>query len=161
LENKDKKIFQDANMKGNRITTRYSTDISFEYPKIVQNIRNRIIDLLNLREEEDNKIYPPFKDGAVASCAFSGDTCYEHTDPVWHQGFNTMHCNIITQAPESGGNLILNGTLEQINERELICYLVSKCPHATTLVEGSKERLMWVFGFCIQDGKWDRLIEKY
>ena len=28
LQNKDKEIFKDANMKGNRITTRYSTDIN-------------------------------------------------------------------------------------------------------------------------------------
>jgi len=39
--------------------------------------------------------------------------------------------------------------------------LVSKLPHATTLIEGSKERLMWVFGFCIQDDKWNKLIEKH
>tara|TARA_R110000868_G_scaffold220511_1_gene471768 strand:- start:10 stop:573 length:564 start_codon:yes stop_codon:yes gene_type:complete len=161
LQNKDKEIFKDANMKGKRITTRYSTDINFENPKIAKDIRNKIINLLDLHEEENNKIYPPFKDGVVASCAFEGDTCFEHVDPVWHKGFNTLHCNIITQAPKSGGNLILNGVPEQLNERELICYLVSKFRHATTLVEGTKERLMWVFGFCIQDNKWDNLVEKF
>jgi hypothetical protein len=161
LQNKDKEIFKDANMEGKRITTRYSTDINFEYPKIVKDIRNKIIDLLDLREEEDNKIYPPFKDGVVASCAFAGDTCYEHIDPIWHNGFHTLHCNIITQAPKKGGNLILNGVLEQMNERELNCYLVSKLPHSTNLVSGSKERLMWVFGFCIQEDKWNKLVEKY
>jgi hypothetical protein len=161
LQNKGKDFFKDANMKGNRVTTRFSTNMNFKYPKIVKDIRNKIIDLLDLREEEDNKIYPAFKDRVVASCAFTGDTCYEHIDPIWHNGFHTMHCNIITQAPEKGGNLILNGVLEQMNERELNCYLVSKLPHSTDLVEGSKERLMWVFGFCIQDEKWNKLVEKY
>lgn len=161
LQNKDKKIFKDAEMGGKRITTRFSTDMNFEYPKIVKDIRNKIIDLLDLSKQEENKIYPPFKDGAVASCAFEGDTCFEHIDPVWHKGFHTMHCNIITQAPKKGGNLILNGVLEQMNERELNCYLVSKLSHGTDLVEGSKERLMWVFGFCIQEDKWNKLIEKY
>jgi len=161
LENKDKEIFKDANMNGKRITTRYSTDMNFEYPKIVKDIRNKIIDLLYLREEEDNKIYPPYKDGVVASCAFAGDICYEHIDYIWYDGFCTMHCNIITQAPEKGGNLILNGVLEQMSETELNCYLVSKLPHSTDLVEGPKERLMWVFGFCIQEDKWNKLVEKY
>jgi hypothetical protein len=161
LQNKDQKFFKDAEMGGKRITTRFSTDINFEYPKIVKDIRNKIIDLLDLREQEENKIYPPFKDGAVASCAFEGDTCFEHIDPVWHKGFHTMHCNIITQTPKKGGNLILNGVLEQMNERELNCYLVSRLSHGTDLVEGSKERLMWVFGFCIQEDKWNKLVEKY
>jgi len=161
LQNKNKEFFKDAEMGGKRITTRFSTDMNFEYPKIVKDIRNKIINLLDLHEQEENKIYPPFKDGAVASCAFESDTCFEHIDPVWHKGFHTMHCNIITQAPKNGGNLILNGVLEQMRERELNCYLVSKLPHGTDLVEGSKERLMWVFGFCIQEDKWNKLVEKY
>lgn len=161
LQNKDKEFFKDANMKGNRVTTRFSTNMDFKYPSIIKDLRNKIVDLLDLDKEENDKIYPPFKEGAVASCAFTGDTCYEHIDPIWYNGFHTMHCNIITQAPENGGNLVLNGVLEQMNERELICYLVSKLPHATTLIEGSKERLMWVFGFCIQDDKWNKLIEKH
>ena len=161
LKNKNKEFFKDANMKGKRITTRYSTNLNFEYPKIVKKIRNKIINLLNLHEEEVNKTYPPFKDGVVASCAFEGDTCFEHIDPIWFEGFNTLHCNIITQASEKGGDLILNGVLEKMNERELNCYLVSKLPHSTNLVEGSKERLMWVFGFCIKEDKWNKLVKQY
>lgn len=156
----NKKFFQNANMGGNRITTRYPTNKEFMYPKVVGEIRNRIVDVLNLYEEENNGIYPPFKNGAVASCAFPGDTCYEHIDPVWHDGFHTLHCNVITQAPDFGGNLILDGVVEPMNERELVCYLVSKLPHKTNLVEGSKERLMWVFGFCVKDKKWSTLVEK-
>jgi hypothetical protein len=155
LENKHKKFFKDAGMRGCRITTRYSTEMDFKYPEIVKDIRNRIVDLMGLHEEETAGIYPHFKDGVVASCAFSGDTCYEHIDPVWHDGFNTMHCNVITQSPESGGDLVLGGKYEPMNENELVCYLVSKTPHETTLIQGKKERLMWVFGFCIKDEKWN------
>jgi hypothetical protein len=161
LQNKNKEFFQDANMKGNRITTRYSTNKEFMYPKLIGKIRNRIIDVLNLYEEENNGIYPPFKNGVVASCAFPGDTCYEHIDPVWHQGFNTLHCNVITQSPDKGGNLILNGIIEPMSELELCCYLVSRTAHSTTLIEGNKERIMWVFGFCIDNEKWEALIEKH
>lgn len=156
LENKHKKFFKDAGMRGCRITTRYSTGMDFKYPEIVKDIRKRIVDLMGLHEEETAGIYPEFKDGVVASCAFSGDTCYEHIDPVWHDGFNTMHCNVITQSPESGGDLVLGGEYEPMNENELVCYLVSKTPHKTTLIQGKKERLMWIFGFCIKNEKWNK-----
>jgi hypothetical protein len=161
LQNKNTEIFQDANMKGNRVTTRYSTNKEFTYPKVVKEIRTRIVNLLNLCEEERNGIYPPFKDGVVASCAFPGDTCYEHIDPTWYDGFYTMHCNVITQAPNNGGDLILNSVIEPMKEKELVCYLVSKLPHSTTLIEGTKERLMWVFGFCVRNDKWSNLFEAH
>lgn len=161
LKNKNKEFFNDANMNGVRLTTRYSDHNSFAYPNVVFNIRKRIVEALNLHEEESFKFYPPFKDGIVASCAFPGDTCYEHLDPVWYDGFNTLHCNVITQSPDKGGDLILGGVFEQMNELELCCYLVSKTPHSTTLIEGGKERIMWVFGFCIGDDKWETLSEKH
>lgn len=161
LSNKENNFFTDANMGGVRLTTRYSNYNSFEYPSVVLNIRKKIIDKFALYEEENFNIRPPFKNGIVASCASPGDTCYEHIDPVWHQGFNTLHCNVITQSPNKGGDLILDGVIEQMLELELCCYLVSKNPHSTTLVEGNKERIMWVFGFCIDDEKWKMLIEKY
>lgn len=161
LQNKNKNFFADANMNGVRLTTRYSNHNSFEYPDVVLNIRKKIVVMLNLHEEEDFNIKPPFKDGVVASCAFPGDTCYEHLDPVWHLGFNTLHCNVIVQTPDKGGDLILNNILEPMKERELCCYLVSKDSHSTTLVEGKKERLMWVFAFCVDDEKWRVLNEKY
>jgi hypothetical protein len=161
LENKHKKFFKDANMLGKRITTRYSLHKDFEYPETVKCIRKKIVNLLSLHEEESAGIYPPFKNGAVASCAFPGDTCYEHIDQVWHDGFNTLHCNVITQSPESGGDLILNGVVEPMREKELICYLVSKSPHKTNMVEGVKERLMWIFGFCITNKAWNNITQKY
>jgi hypothetical protein len=170
LQNKNTGIFQDADMRGsNRITTRYATGYwplrptikEFAYPKIVKETRTKIVNLLDLHEEERNGIYPPFKDGVIASCAFPGDICRKHTDPIWYSGFHTMHCNVITQTPDSGGDLILNGAIEPMKEKELVCYLVSKTPHSTTLIEGTKERLMWIFGFCINDSKWNTLSEKY
>lgn len=161
LSNKEKSFFHDANMGGLRVTTRYADHDNFEYPDTVLNVRKNIVAMFELHEEELFNFYPPFKNGVVASCAFPGDTCYEHLDPVWHDGFHTLHCNVVTQAPEKGGDLLLGGVLEPMKELELCCYLVSKTPHSTTLVEGNKERLMWVFGFCIDDDKWKALSEKY
>jgi hypothetical protein len=158
LENKEKSFFKPANMGGIRLTTRYSTSEYFNYPKIVLSIREKIINLFNLQEEERLNLKPDFKNGIVASCAFPGDTCFVHIDPIWHGKYNTLHCNVITQSPDKGGDLILDGFIEPMRELELSCYLVSRIPHGTTLVQGKKERLMWVFGFCIDNEKWEKAI---
>lgn len=161
LDNKNKPFFEDAGMGGNRITTRFTDHYSLCYPIVSKNIRAKIIKLLDLQDEERFGFIPPFKEGIVASCAFPGDTCFEHTDPIYYKGFNTLHCNVITQAPEGGGELTLGGVLQPMPERELCCYLPSKTPHSTDLVTGNQERIMWVFGFCITDDDWQKLHEKY
>jgi hypothetical protein len=161
LNNHTQNFFKDAGMGGIRRTTRFSTDANFEYPQEVANIRARIVDLLGLYEEEELNIYPPFKDGAVASIAYIGDTCFEHFDPVWYPGYNTLHCNVIVQAPDSGGELVLNGVPHEMKQTDLFCYLVSKHLHGTTKVIGDKHRLMFVFGFCVKDDKWENLVEKH
>lgn len=149
LDNSHKPFFKSANMGGNRKTTRFSTDENFSYPKKVLNIRKKIINKFNLQENEKNNIYPPFKDGIVASFAEDNDTCFEHVDPVWVEGYETLHCNIITQAPEKGGELLINKKEYIMKERELFCYVVSKNSHEVLKVKSKKPRLMWIFGFCV------------
>jgi len=155
LNNCDKSFFKNANMGGNRKTTRYSTDENFSYPKEALDIRKKIIDEFNLQENEKNNIYPPFKNGIVASFALNNDTCYEHVDPVWAENYDTLHCNIITQAPEQGGELVINKKKYIMKENELFCYQVSKSSHEVLQVKGEKPRLMWVFGFCVNKEQWN------
>lgn len=161
LENKDKPFFENSNMQGNRITTRYCAHEGFSYPEVALQVRKRIVDLFELHEQEAFNFFPRFKNGIIASCAFSGDTCYEHVDPVWVPGFNTIHCNVVTQSPDRGGDLVINGVTQPMTEKDLVCYVVSRAPHSTTLVEGDKPRLMWLFGFCMDDDKWSTVVEKY
>jgi len=160
LKNSHKSFFKDANMKGNRKTTRYSTDEDFLYPPEALNIRKKIVDVLNLQENEENKIYPPFKDGIVASFAENNDTCFLHKDPIWVEGYETLHCNIITQAPEKGGELVINNHKYIMKEKELFCYLVSKSSHEVLKIESIRPRLMWVFGFCVNKKQWKNIIKK-
>ena len=154
LNNSHKSFFKNANMGGNRKTTRYSTDENFSYPKEALNIRKKIINKFNLQEKERHSIYPPFKDGIVASFAEDNDTCYEHIDPVWVENYETLHCNIITQAPDQGGELIINKNKYIMKENELFCYQVSKNNHEVLKIKSKKPRLMWVFGFCVNKEQW-------
>ena len=160
LKNHKQPYFLSANMGGARKTTRYSINSDFEYPAAAHEVRKRIVDLLGVHEHEKYGFRPPFKDGIVASYAPPGDICYEHIDPIWHEGFHTLHCNVITQAPEAGGVVIVEGMPFEMQERELFCYLVSRDQHEITEVVGNKVRCMWVFGFCILDIEWKEFYEK-
>ena len=161
LENNQRAFFKDANMGGIRKTTRYTDGENFEYPNIVKHVREKIVNFLSLNKSELLGLIPPFKNGIVASCAFPGDICYSHVDPVWINGYHTLHCNILTQEPEDGGYLILNNQTKIMKERELVCYLVSKTMHETTKIFGDKLRLMWIFGFCITQQQWECIVEKH
>jgi hypothetical protein len=137
-------IFVDANMLGKRKTTRYLNE-GIKFPQIALEIRKRLKNYLNL----EDMIRPPFTNGMVASYAEPGDTCYEHTDPLWCEGHHTMHCNVIVQKPESGGNVVIEGQEFDMPEGDIICYYVSDLKHKVTEVVGSKNRLMWIFAFCV------------
>jgi len=160
LNNSHKFFFKDANMGGNRKTTRYGADENFSYPKEALDIRKKIINKFNLQENEIHNIYPPFKDGIVASFAEDNDTCYEHKDPAWINGYETLHCNIITQAPEEGGELVINTNKYTMKENELFCYRVSKHNHEVLKIKSKKPRLMWIFGFCINEKQWNHINEQ-
>jgi hypothetical protein len=140
--------FVDANMKGVRKTTRYLND-GIKFPQIALEIRERLKNHLDL----EDMIRPPFTNGMIASYAEPGDTCYEHTDPVWCEGHHTMHCNVIVQKPESGGNVVIEGQEFDMPEGDIICYYVSDLKHKVTEVVGNKNRLMWIFAFCVEESK--------
>lgn len=152
--NKDSDIFCDANMGGSRRTTRYTDADKLNFPVEAFNIRKRIIERLKL-EHDAFGIAPKFAHGMVASYAPVGDACYAHRDPVWYKGYVTLHCNILIQAPEDGGDVIVNDIPEKMHENELFCYRVSEDLHGVTEVLGTKPRLLWIFGFCIEQNEWD------
>jgi hypothetical protein len=137
--------FVNANMGGNRKTTRYIDD-DIDFPKTALEIRERLKNHLDL----EDMIRPPFTKGMVASYAEPGDTCYEHTDPIWFEGHHTLHCNVIVQKPEGGGNVVIEGQEFDMPEGNIICYYVSDLKHSVTEVIGSKNRLMWIFAFCVE-----------
>lgn len=143
--NIDASYFKDPRMGGDRLTTRMSQSDTFTFPVEAYTVQKRISELLGFSLESQ----PDFKDGMVASYAKPGDSCYEHMDPTWHDGLYTVHCNVILDSPDSGGDLIADGRSYAMPQGKFICYPVSELAHGTSLVTGSKARLMWVFGFCV------------
>ena len=61
LSNKDKDFFKDANMGGNRETSRYSDANKYTFPPEALKIREKIINTFSLTENEKRSLIPPFK----------------------------------------------------------------------------------------------------
>lgn len=137
--------FVDARMEGIRKTTRYLTT-GIQFPKAALEIREKVRKTLQL----EDMVRPPFINGMVASYAEPGDTCYTHKDPEWVKDHHTLHCNVIVQKPQSGGNVVIEGKEYDLPEGDLICYYVSNLNHGVTEVLGNTPRLMWIFGFCVE-----------
>jgi hypothetical protein len=152
LENKDKSFFKDAGMNGIRLTTRYSNDNEFVFPKESYKIKEKIINKLKIK----NFNLPHFKDGMVASYAEPGDTCFNHKDPVWKKSTKTLHCNI-KLSDNTGGNPIIEDKKLNLKKGDMWIYPVSDVIHGSDLVTGTISRTIWVFGFCITQEDYDRL----
>lgn len=150
IENRNKSFFNDAGMKGKRLTTRGSSLVPF--PEYVFPIQERLIKKLNIENVE----YAPFWKGMVASHAFVGDTCYMHKDPVWKEGFKTLHCNVILSDCIGGEPLVEEEKLV-VSKGDVWCYLVSDVLHGSDKVLGNIPRTMWVFGFLIKQKIYDEL----
>lgn len=152
FENYQKNFFQDAHMglPQTRYTTRYTTDWnSFSFPQEAYEIQNKIVNELELSEF----YMPNFKDGIVCGIGFDQGDIFEHTDPIYYENTVTLHCNILSQKSHIGGNTYINDILAPVEERDLLCFKVSHDRHRVDTIEGGKQRVLWVFGFCIPENQ--------
>ena len=105
----------------------------------------------------DCQIPQSFYDGIVNGIGFSPGLIEEHIDPIYYEGTNTLHCNVITQNCISGGVTIIEDAPFPVEEGDLLMYVVSKHQHRVTNIEGDRKRILWVFGFCIDDDKLEEI----
>ena len=126
-----------------RLTSRMHME-DRKYPNFVLEISKRIREFMNIDH------YPIIdghgSDGIVVSVTYPGGDVYEHCDPRSNNGWTTYRCNVMTQAPDSGGKLYIDGTPFEIEIGDLHCYYVSEQKHYVTEVEGKTERILWMFG---------------
>ena len=140
-----------------RFTTRLANDVAhikngvyIDYPKTSYGIQNRIVDFFRL---QSCKKPPSFVDGIVNGIGFDGGSICSHIDPIYFDDTHTLHCNVISQKSDIGGVTIIENVEYDIDEGDLLCYIVSKHYHEVTPTVGNKNRILWVFGFCITDEK--------
>lgn len=165
LDNWSNNYFSDANMdpfnEGTRFTTRMrnniiaeETGVCIDYPKECYNIQSRIKNFFHLNDYQSP---PSFYNGIVNGIGFSPGVIEEHIDPQYIENTHTLHCNVITQNSISGGITVIAGQEYPVNDGDLLMYIVSKHYHHVTEIKGDKPRILWVFGFCVDDEKIEQI----
>lgn len=166
LSNYPEEYFRDPTMddlyEGTRYTTRGPNEddvkerMLIEYPKEAYDIRKRIIEAFDL---EGYRHPRSFYDGIVNGIGFENGNIFNHIDPIYFPGTNTLHCNIVTQKPHHGGNVVINDVEYDVEDTDLMYYMVSKHYHSVTRTSGLKHRILWVYGFCIPDEKMEEIFK--
>lgn len=155
------KIFYDACMgSGGLDRTRLSTRVFFQinhtnfnlnniinYPDEALELRVKIAQYFNLKNYKD----PPYCNGIICGIGYNNGDIKEHTDPVYYDDTYTLHCNAITQAADEGGITIIEGIPYPTKPNDILIYPVSKVKHKVTTIKGNTARILWVFGYCIND----------
>jgi hypothetical protein len=76
-------------------------------------------DYWNYLKIKENTIapWPSFTDGICTTIAFPPGSCCKHTDPIYFENTYTLHCNFVTQNPESGGITYIEDIPYQFGEK--------------------------------------------
>ena len=144
LVNYNNPIIDPSNMDHKQFVVASSPD--FEYPKLCYEIQNRIVNTFEFRHFG---LSPVGKDGIITEISFKGGTIHPHTDPPWFEGTETVHCNFITQKPDSGGVTYIDGEPWETEETDLLMYIVSQAEHGVDELIGDKHRVLWIFSFML------------
>jgi hypothetical protein len=135
----------------NRYSTHGNPHKFGRYPDIAYSIYDRISKFLDLRRM-DKSVTNGGKDGIVVSCTLLGGDIFKHIDVREPGNFHLLRCNILTQAPEIGGQLVVNGNKIDVEIGDLHCYINTKYQHSVSLVQGNINRILWMFGYQISEG---------
>tara|TARA_B100001094_G_scaffold327296_1_gene385165 strand:+ start:38153 stop:38740 length:588 start_codon:yes stop_codon:yes gene_type:complete len=158
LRNNHLHYFKDACMDpdnhGTRFTTRRCNEEiagDIDYPKSAYVIQKRIINYFHL---EGYKSPPSYSHGIVTGIGYDGGRIENHIDPTYYPDTKTVHFNAITQQAEEGGHTIIDGVeYKNVNPTDLLIYQVSELHHEVTSTKGNTPRILWVFGFCLDNEK--------
>tara|TARA_Y100001963_G_scaffold70707_1_gene98378 strand:+ start:232 stop:837 length:606 start_codon:yes stop_codon:yes gene_type:complete len=141
-------VHRDKTVKDTHFSTRLCTarnkDHLFEYPEECYLIQDRLKNKFKL-----DKVAPIGKNGIVTGVGIHGDVICEHRDPQWEEGRFTVHFNLLSQKPLSGGITIVDNCSYNIDVGDMLIYNVQSLKHRVTQVKGDVKRIMWVFGFCV------------
>jgi hypothetical protein len=136
----------------NRLTSRMYGE-RYVYPQIVIDLSNRIRNFVGINSYQ--LIEGHGRNGVVVSYTYPGGNVHKHKDPENAEGLSTLRCNILTQKPDAGGLLYVEGKQTHVEVGDLHCYLVSEHEHWVTEVEGETPRIMWMFGAHVPADDWN------
>jgi hypothetical protein len=137
-----------------RVSTR-ATGHLFEHPTLVKSIIDRIEETVGYGSSE--AIDYQGRDGMFVNVTYPGKGGHLmlHRDGRPPNGKSILRCNFLTSAPEAGGVLHLRGEPLDVGEGDLHAYLATEYEHFFDDVGGSKPRIMWIFGVCVDAEDWE------
>lgn len=158
LDNCHQEFFGDAKMDPDNPETRFTTRFpngtvasNIQYPNAAHIVRQRIINYFDL---DGYKSPPSYSYGIVNGIGYSAGRIIKHIDPIYYPNTKTVHFNAITQQADGGGHTIVDGIeYNNLNSTDLLIYQVSEAYHEVTSIEGNTPRILWVFGFCLDNKK--------
>jgi len=148
--NWDKKEF-DRTKK--RLTNRMSQNIN--YPDIVKTLQERIRQTIQLTANAP-VIENHGKDGVVVSITYNDGDVYKHKDPSVGEGVVGLRCNILASKAESGGTIHVENKTYDLNEGDMMCYLVTELYHSVDVCHGNNPLTLFMFGFVVDKNTWEK-----
>jgi hypothetical protein len=135
-----------------RYTSRIYSD-NYEYPHLIKEIFTRIKTELNLK----NAVVSANggRDGVVVSCTYPGGDVHLHKDPKEGAGVSLLRVNILSKAAQSGGTIHVEDGVFNLEQGDMMAYLVDEYEHYVEPVEGNDPRIMWMFGLLLPKQLWE------
>lgn len=147
--NWDKKEFSTTKK---RLTNRMSKNIN--YPDLVRTLQDRIRATFPVLLDAP-VIDGHGRDGVVVSITYNDGDVYKHKDPSVGEGVVGLRCNILASKAQSGGAIHVEDKTYDLNEGDLMAYLVSEYYHSVETCSGNNPRILFMFGFCINQEAWE------
>ena len=145
MDNCEKSIFQTGRVANNRRTTRFTQNIKYNYPNIIDNIIVRLKEKYGLNDFE---MIEQGNNGVICAISGIGSELKTHIDPNYGNT-ESLHFIIQSSKAEHGGNLIIKDIKYEVNEGDCLSFFASALEHHTDTVKGKRKRIVWIFGFKI------------
>jgi hypothetical protein len=147
----DKKEFSTTKK---RLTNRMSQNIN--YPNVVSVLQERIRQAFLILKNAP-VIEGHGKDGVVVSVTYNDGDVYKHKDPSVGEGVVGLRCNILASKAESGGTVHVEDKTYDLNEGDMMCYLVTELYHSVDVCHGNNPRTLFMFGFVVDKEAWEKI----
>ena len=118
-----------------------------DYPQLLIDLKERLLDLEGLRSDED-VIIDDTQD--MVSVQRNLGSIPTHMDKDRKEGYYLRRYNIFISLPESGGLPIYGGEVLEVKERCVLRFDAGLNPHSTIPNEGDNPRIMLSYGFHIK-----------
>lgn len=135
-----------------RYTSRMYSE-NYEYPPLVKDIFTRIKTELNLKNASVSS--NGGKEGVVVSCTYPGGDVYLHKDPKEGVATSVLRVNILSKAAKFGGVIHVENNAFNLEQGDMMAYLVDEYEHCVEPVGEGDPRIMWMFGLLLPKNLWE------